>query len=255
MANPKIAFLASSGKQAVSAKNSLEKIYKSTHVDNADVIIVLGGDGMMLNTLRQYISRPVKVFGMNRGTIGFLMNEFSKDNLLDRINLATLVTLHPLRMRVEKNNGEIEEAIAINEVSLIRQTSQTAKIKITIDNTVRMKELLCDGILVSTPAGSTAYNLSAHGPIVPLGAGILAMTPISAFRPRRWRGALLEHGATIKIEALDIQKRPVNVSADATEVRDIKSVVITEDRSIDLNILYDPDHNLDERVLKEQFSP
>ena len=255
MANPKIAFLASSGKQAVSAKNSLEKIYESTHVDNADVIIVLGGDGMMLNTLRQYISRPVKVFGMNRGTIGFLMNEFSKDNLLDRINLATLVTLHPLRMRVEKNNGEIEEAIAINEVSLIRQTSQTAKIKITIDNTVRMKELLCDGILVSTPAGSTAYNLSAHGPIVPLGAGILAMTPISAFRPRRWRGALLEHGATIKIEALDIQKRPVNVAADATEVRDIKSVVITEDRSIDLNILYDPDHNLDERVLKEQFSP
>ena len=255
MANPKIAFLASSGKQAITAKNALEKIYASTSVDDADVIIVLGGDGMMLDTLRQYINRPVKVFGMNRGTIGFLMNEFSKDNLLDRINLATLVTLHPLRMRVEKNNGEIEEAIAINEVSLIRQTSQTAKIKITIDNTVRMKELLCDGILVSTPAGSTAYNLSAHGPIVPLGAGILAMTPISAFRPRRWRGALLEHGATIKIEALDIHKRPVNVSADATEVRDIKSVVITEDRSIDLNILYDPDHNLDERVLKEQFSP
>ncbi len=255
MANPKIAFLASSGKQAITAKNALEKIYDNTSVNDADVIIVLGGDGIMLDTLRQYINRPVKVFGMNRGTIGFLMNEFSKDDLLDRINSATLVTLHPLRMKVEKNNGDIEEALAINEVSLLRQTSQTAKIKITIDDTVRMKELLCDGILVSTPAGSTAYNLSAHGPIIPLGAGILAMTPISAFRPRRWRGALLEHGATIKIEALDTEKRPVSASADATEVRDIKSVIINEDRTIDLNILYDPDHNLDERVLKEQFSP
>ena len=192
---------------------------------------------------------------MNRGTIGFLMNEFSKENLIERLNSATLVTLHPLRMQVEKSDGSIEEAIAINEVSLIRQTSQTAKIKITIDDTIRMEELLCDGILVSTPAGSTAYNLSAHGPIVPLGAGILAMTPISAFRPRRWRGALLEHNATIKIEALETRKRPVSASADSTEVRDIKSVIITEDRNIKLNILYDPDHNLDERVLKEQFSP
>jgi NAD+ kinase len=255
MADPKIAFLASNAKQAVSAKKALEKLYNSVDIEYADIIIVLGGDGMMLDALRSHIDQPVKVFGMNRGTIGFLMNEFSKENLIERLNSATLVTLHPLRMRVEKSNGDIEEAIAINEVSLIRQTSQTAKIRITIDSTVRMNELLCDGILVSTPAGSTAYNLSAHGPIVPLGAGILAMTPISAFRPRRWRGALLEHKAEIKIDALETYKRPVSASADATEVRDIKSVVITEDRSIALKLLYDPDHNLDERVLKEQFSP
>jgi NAD+ kinase len=255
MANPKIAFLASSGKQAVTAKNVLENIYDSTSVDDADVIVVLGGDGMMLDTLRHYINRPVKVFGMNRGTIGFLMNEFSKDDLLDRINSATLVTLHPLRMKVEKNKKEEISAKAINEVSLLRQTYQAAKIKIKIDDKIRLEELICDGILLATPAGSTAYNLSAHGPIIPLGAGILAMTPISAFRPRRWRGALLEHGATIKIEALDTKKRPVSASADATEVRDIKSVIINEDRTIDLNILHDPDHNLDERVLKEQFSP
>ena len=255
MTDPKIAFLASSTKQAIAAKKALEKLYDSINIENADIVIVLGGDGMMLDALRSHIDKPVKVFGMNRGTIGFLMNEFSKENLIERLNSATLVTLHPLRMKVEKSDGSIEEAIAINEVSLIRQTSQTAKIKITIDDTIRMKELLCDGILVSTPAGSTAYNLSAHGPIVPLGAGILAMTPISAFRPRRWRGALLEHNATIKIEALETRKRPVSASADSTEVRDIKSVIITEDRNIKLNILYDPDHNLDERVLKEQFSP
>lgn len=255
MADPKIAFLASSTKQAVAAKKALEKLYDGVNIENADIVIVLGGDGMMLDALRSHIDKPVKVFGMNRGTIGFLMNEFSKENLIERLNSATLVTLHPLRMQVEKSDGSIEEAIAINEVSLIRQTSQTAKIKITIDDTIRMEELLCDGILVSTPAGSTAYNLSAHGPIVPLGAGILAMTPISAFRPRRWRGALLEHNATIKIEALETRKRPVSASADSTEVRDIQSVIITEDRNIKLNILYDPDHNLDERVLKEQFSP
>ena len=156
---------------------------------------------------------------------------------------------------METSAGKTEEALAFNEVSLLRETSQTAKLRITIDNTVRMEELLCDGILVSTPAGSTAYNLSAHGPIIPLGAGILALTPISAFRPRRWRGALLQHDAKIKIDALDIQKRPVSATADATEVRSIKTVSVEEDRSIKLDLLYDPDHNLDERVLKEQFSP
>ena len=158
-------------------------------------------------------------------------------------------------MHVETSTGTVKEALAFNEVSLLRETSQTAKLRITIDGTVRMEELLCDGILVSTPAGSTAYNLSAHGPIIPLGAGILALTPISAFRPRRWRGALLQHDAEIKIESLDVQKRPVSATADSTEVRDIKAVSVKEDRSIKLNLLYDPDHNLDERVLKEQFSP
>ncbi|MBH69459.1 MAG: NAD kinase [Rhodospirillaceae bacterium] len=255
MANPKIALLASTDKNAIRAKKLLERKYNFVAEEDADIILVLGGDGKMLEALRHYINKPVKVFGMNRGTVGFLMNEFSTNNLLERIDAATLVTLHPLRMRVEKCDGEIEEALAINEVSLLRQTSQTAKLKITIDGTIRMQELLCDGILVSTPAGSTAYNLSAHGPIIPLGAGILALTPISAFRPRRWRGALLQHDAEITIDALDVEKRPVSATADATEVRNIRTVSVREDRNIRLRLLYDPDHNLDERVLKEQFSP
>lgn len=255
MLDPKLAILSSTDKDATSAKASLEQQYPTVKENDADVIVVLGGDGKMLEALRNYIDKPVKVFGMNRGTVGFLMNEFATDSLLERIKAATLVTLHPLRMLVEKCDGTVEEALAINEVSLLRQTAQTAKLRITIDSTVRMDELLCDGILVSTPAGSTAYNLSAHGPIIPLGAGILALTPISAFRPRRWRGALLQHDAKIKIEALDIEKRPVSATADGTEVRNIKTVSVTEDRNIQLKLLYDPDHNLDERVLKEQFSP
>ncbi len=255
MSDPKITFIASPSDQAISAKESLEKNYNHVPEDEADVIIALGGDGMMLETLRHHIQKPVKVFGMNRGTVGFLMNEYNEEHLIQRIRAATLVTLHPLRMQVKRKTGKIEEALAINEVSLLRQSSQTAKIQIKIDNTVRMEELLCDGIIVSTPAGSTAYNLSAHGPIIPLGAGILAITPISAFRPRRWRGALIERNAKIIIKAIDIEKRPVSATADSTEVRDIDTVTITEDRSIGLRLLYDPDHNLDERVLKEQFSP
>ena len=255
MSRLKLAFIASQDEEALRAKRELETKYAHVHEKDADVVVVLGGDGKMLEALRHYIDKPVKVFGMNKGTVGFLMNEFSSKHLPERIESATLVTLHPLRMRVETSTGETEEALAFNEVSLLRETSQTAKLRITIDNTVRMEELLCDGILVSTPAGSTAYNLSAHGPIIPLGAGILALTPISAFRPRRWRGALLQHDAKIKIDALDIQKRPVSATADATEVRNIKTVSVEEDRSIKLDLLYDPDHNLDERVLKEQFSP
>jgi NAD+ kinase len=192
---------------------------------------------------------------MNRGTVGFLMNEFDETGLLERIQAATLVTLHPLRMKVETITGTIEDALAINEVSLLRQTAQTAKLRITIDDTVRMEELLCDGILVSTPAGSTAYNLSAHGPIIPLGAGILAMTPLSAFRPRRWRGALLDNRAKIRFDILEAGKRPVSATADATEVRNVCAVTVTEDRTVALHLLYDPDRNLDERVLKEQFTP
>ena len=255
MSQIKLAFIASQDETALQAKRELENKYPHVPENDADVVVVLGGDGKMLEALRYYIDKPVKVFGMNKGTVGFLMNEFSSDNLLKRIEAATLVTLHPLRMHVETSTGIVKEALAFNEVSLLRETSQTAKLRITIDGTVRMEELLCDGILVSTPAGSTAYNLSAHGPIIPLGAGILALTPISAFRPRRWRGALLQHDAEIKIESLDVQKRPVSATADSTEVRDIKAISVKEDRSINLNLLYDPDHNLDERVLKEQFSP
>ena len=255
MSRSKLAFIASQDEEALTAKRELETKYAHVHEKDADVVVVLGGDGKMLEALRHYIDKPVKVFGMNKGTVGFLMNEFSSKQLPERIEAATLVTLHPLRMRVETSAGKTEEALAFNEVSLLRETSQTAKLRITIDNTVRMEELLCDGILVSNPAGSTAYNLTAHVPIIPLGAGILALTPISAFRPRRWRGALLQHDAKIKIDALDIQKRPVSATADATEVRSIKTVSVEEDRSIKLDLLYDPDHNLDERVLKEQFSP
>jgi NAD+ kinase len=255
MPDPKVAFLAAATEQAVAAKAALEARYGYADENSAEVIVALGGDGMMLETLRKHIDKPVQVFGMNRGTVGFLMNEYQEAGLMERLRAATLVTLHPLRMRTETIDGGVSEALAINEVSLLRQTAQTAKLRITIDETVRMEELLCDGIIVSTPAGSTAYNLSAHGPIIPLGAGILAMTPLSAFRPRRWRGALLDNKARICIDVLDIDKRPVSAAADATEVRDVQRVIITEDRDIALRLLYDPDHNLDERVLKEQFAP
>jgi NAD+ kinase len=255
MPDPTVAFLASSTEQAAAAKTALEARYGQIDESNADIIVALGGDGMMLETLRKHIEKPVPVFGMNRGTVGFLMNEYEESGLIERLQAATLVTLHPLRMRVETITGKVEEALAINEVSLLRQTAQTARLKITIDDTVRMEDLLCDGIIVSTPAGSTAYNLSAHGPIIPLGAGILAMTPLSAFRPRRWRGALLDNKAKITFETLETEKRPVSATADATEIRDITKVTITEDRTIALNLLSDPDHNLDERVLKEQFAP
>lgn len=255
MPDPTVAFLASSTEQAAAAKTALEARYGQVDESDADIIVALGGDGMMLETLRKHIEKPVPVFGMNRGTVGFLMNEYEESGLIERLQAATLVTLHPLRMRVETITGKVEEALAINEVSLLRQTAQTARLRITIDDTVRMEDLLCDGIIVSTPAGSTAYNLSAHGPIIPLGAGILAMTPLSAFRPRRWRGALLDNKAKITFEALETGKRPVSATADATEIRDITKVTITEDRTVALNLLYDPDHNLDERVLKEQFAP
>jgi NAD+ kinase len=255
MPDPTVAFLASSTEQAAAAKTALEARYGQIDESNADIIVALGGDGMMLETLRKQIEKPVPVFGMNRGTVGFLMNEYEEAGLIERLRAATLVTLHPLRMRVETITGKVEEALAINEVSLLRQTAQTARLRITIDDTVRMEDLLCDGIIVSTPAGSTAYNLSAHGPIIPLGAGILAMTPLSAFRPRRWRGALLDNKANITFDALETEKRPVSATADATEIRDIAKVTITEDRTIALKLLYDPDHNLDERVLKEQFAP
>ncbi len=255
MADPKLTFVASSSDQAQTAQVALQVRYDPVLESEADVIVALGGDGLMLETLRRQINKPVQVFGMNRGTVGFLMNEYQEDQLIERIQAATRVTLHPLRMQVETTDGRTHEALAINEVSLLRQTAQSARIRITIDGTVRMEELSCDGILVATPAGSTAYNLSAHGPIIPLGAGILALTPISAFRPRHWRGALLDNRATIRFDALENDKRPVSATADSTEVRTIRSVTISEDRDAEIHLLYDPDHNLDERVLKEQFSP
>jgi len=201
------------------------------------------------------MSKKVPVFGMNRGTVGFLMNEYRDDALHDRIASAQMVTLHPLEMKVSRKGKRLRRALAINEVSLLRQTRQAAKIRIRVDGIVRIPELVCDGALLATPAGSTAYNLSAHGPILPLDAHILALTPISAFRPRRWRGALLPRGAIVRFEVLDGAKRPVSAVADNTEVRDVTSVEVRENRDLGVHLLFDPEHNLEERVLREQFTP
>lgn len=251
----KICFTASKAPDAQDAFEILAKRYGNHPAADADVIVALGGDGLMLETLRDNFERPLKVFGMNRGTVGFLMNEYLEEDLEQRISAAQQVTLHPLRMDAESRDGTVTRALAINEVSLLRQKAQAAKIRITIDGVVRLEELVCDGVLIATPAGSTAYNLSAHGPIVPLGAGVLALTPISAFRPRRWRGALLPHEAKIEFEVLTPEERPTSATADSTEVRDIVRVRVREDRTVALTLLYDPQHNLEERVLKEQFAP
>jgi NAD+ kinase len=211
----------------------------------------------MLESLHKHMDRSVPIYGMNRGTVGFLMNEYSEDDLRARLERAEQVQLHPLRMIAERisNNGETQTALAINEVSLLRESRQAAKIRVAIDGVVRLEELICDGMIVATPAGSTAYNLSAHGPIIPIGAPLMAMTPISAFRPRRWRGALLPGKAEVRFEILEARKRPVSATADYTEVRDVARVTIREDRSLTTNLLFDPEHNLEERILKEQFLP
>lgn len=249
----KIAFVASETDTGRAALQRLLDRYPHVPPEEADIIVALGGDGFMLETLHRWLDRKVPIYGMNRGTVGFLMNAFREHGLPERLAKAEPVVLHPLRMRAELADGSTVEALAINEVSLFRETRQAAKIRIVIDGKVRLEELICDGVLVSTPAGSTAYNLSAHGPIVPLGADILALTPISAFRPRRWRGALLPHHARVRIEVLEPAKRPVSAVADYTEARDVTAVEIREDRSVDLALLFDPEHNLEERILAEQF--
>lgn len=220
---------------------------------DADVIVVLGGDGFMLETLHKTMKKNKKIYGMNRGTVGFLMNTYARDGLFERLKRAQDVILHPLNMQAETVDGEIFEALAINEVSFLRETRQAAKLRISIDDVVRLPELVCDGLIVTTPAGSTAYNLSASGPILPLGADLLAMTPISPFRPRRWRGAILPHTACIVVEPIHPHKRPVSAVADAVEVRDIVRVSIHEERNRRLHLLFDPEHNLEERILNEQF--
>jgi len=219
----------------------------------ADVIVVLGGDGFMLETLHKTMKKNKKIYGMNRGTVGFLMNSYAREGLFERLSRAQDVILHPLNMQAETVDGEIFEALAINEVSFLRETRQAAKLRISIDDVVRLPELVCDGLIVTTPAGSTAYNLSASGPILPLGADLLAMTPISPFRPRRWRGAILPHTACIVVEPIHPHKRPVSAVADAVEVRDIVRVSIHEERNRRLHLLFDPEHNLEERILNEQF--
>ena len=218
-----------------------------------DVIVALGGDGFMLHTLHDYIDLGTPIYGMNCGTVGFLMNDYEEDNLPDRIWSAKETSIHPLRMNTKTVDGKIVQALAINEVSILRETRQTAKIRVIVDEAVRMEQLVCDGILIATPAGSTAYNLSAGGSIIPIGAQVLAMTPISPFRPRRWKGALLPDSTAIKFEILEPKKRPVSAVADFTEIRDVASVEVTQDRSKKISLLFDPDHGLEERIIKEQF--
>ncbi len=255
MSDKKIAFLASEAAEAQEAYEELTRRYEHVPPSEADIIVALGGDGFMLHTLHNYKDQDVAIFGMNRGTVGFLMNEYDPDDLPLRLERAEPVRMHPLKMRARTVDRKTKEAPAINEVSLLRETQQTAKIRITIDGVVRLDELICDGVLVSTPAGSTAYNLSAHGPIVPIGSGVLCLTPISAFRPRRWRGAILPHSAKVRFDILDYEKRPVSACADDFEVRDVISVDVSEDRSITVTMLFDPEHDLEERILKEQFAP
>lgn len=218
-----------------------------------DVIVALGGDGFMLQMLHQYMHRHIPIYGMNCGTVGFLMNSYSPDNLVERIAIARTSILHPLRMYARTVDGKEKHQIAINEVSLFRESRQAAKLRVTIDHVVRLQELICDGLLVSTPAGSTAYNFSIGGPIIPLNGNLLALTPMGPFRPRRWRGAQLHHSASIVIEVLEADKRPVSAVADFTEIRDVVSVSIDEERSISLSLLFDPEHNLEEKIFKEQF--
>jgi NAD+ kinase len=249
----RIAVVASDSEAAQAGLAALTARYPTVAPEEADVIVALGGDGFMLETLHRYLDRHLPIFGMHRGSVGFMMNAFSPDGLMERLATAETVRLHPLAMRAVTADGAVHHALAINEVALLRQTRQMAKIRVSVDGVRRLDELMCDGILIATPAGSTAYNLSAHGPIIPLEAGVLALTPISAFRPRRWRGAILPHRASVTFECLEPGKRPVSAGADSIEVRDVVSVEVRETREVELRLMFDREHNLEERVLKEQF--
>jgi len=249
----KIAFVASTHREAETARMELAKRYGDTKPEQADVVVALGGDGQMLQTLHRFRDGGKPIYGMNRGSIAFLMNDFSLDRLKERIAAAHRAVIHPLIMEAVDEAGKAHRAMAINEVSLLRQAHQAAKLRLSIDGKVRLPELICDGILVATPAGSTAYNLSAHGPILPLTASLLALTPLSPFRPRRWRGALLPDTARVEIAILEAEKRPVSAVADHFEVRSVVAVRTRMDKNCSMTMLFDPDHNMDERVLAEQF--
>ena len=251
----KIGFLAGHNPEASEAQKCLQERYEHVSLEEADVVIALGGDGFMLRALHMTMELGIPVYGMNRGSVGFLMNTYQEEGLLTRLKKSQAVDLHPLRMITIDSNGRRYEALAINEVAMLRETHLAAKLKIKVDNIERMNELICDGMLVATPAGSTAYNASAHGPIVPIGAELLALTPISAYRPRRWRGALLPQRAAVEIEVLSYDERPVSAVADYAEFRDVKRVTISQDRSKITKLLFDPEHNLEERIIKEQFLP
>ena len=249
----RLAFVAAEAPQARRAYGRLVKIYGQATPENADVIVALGGDGLMLQTMHRFMSSGKAIYGMNRGSVGFLMNDFSEKNLRERLKAAEPTSVHPLKMKAIDQTGAVHKAMAFNEVSFLRQRHQTAKLKISIDGHVRLEELTCDGILLATPAGSTAYNLSAYGPILPINSPLLALTPISPFRPRRWRGAIIPHQAQVTIESLEAEKRPVAAVADHVEVRNIRKVEIAQDRKRSARLLFDPGHSLAERVVAEQF--
>lgn len=249
----KLALLASAAPDAQQALAILSRKYKTVPVENAEIIIALGGDGFMLQTLHatQHLDTPV--YGMNRGTVGFLMNSWQVDGLSERLDAAEMAVLNPLRMQATRSDGTVFEALAINEVSLLRQGAQAAKLRIIVDGKQRLDELVCDGAMVSTPAGSTAYNYSAHGPILPIGSDVLALTPVAAFRPRRWRGAILPKASRVRFEVIDPGRRPVMADADSRSVRNVVRVDIESARNIAHKLLFDPGHGLDERLIREQF--
>ena len=249
----KIAFVASDVPEARQALERLAARYGNAEPGTADAIVALGGDGLMLQTLHQHLNDGMPIYGMNRGSIGFLMNDYSEEDLRGRLARAEINVIHPLAMRAVDAFGREHEALAFNEVSLFREIYQAAKLRITIDGRVRLPELICDGVLVATPAGSTAYNLSAYGPILPINAPLLALTPISPFRPRRWRGALLPNVAKIRFDVLEPDKRPVSAVADHAETRAVAHVEVEQASGIDLFMMFDPGHSLDERILSEQF--
>jgi len=253
--NPSVAFVATDSEPAQASLVTLREQYGQVQPEDADVIVALGGDGFMLEALHTHLPLSKPVFGMHRGTVGFLMNEYQDSDLLNRLSNADTVILHPLRMMTVSIDGEKTQGMAINEVSMLRESRQAAKLRVFVNGRCRMEELICDGALVCTPAGSTAYNLSVHGPVLPLGTNLLAVTPISAFRPRRWRGAIVPDSAIIRFEVLEADKRPVSAVADRVEVRNVREVTIEEDRSQSMMLLFDHQHNLEERILAEQFVP
>ena len=248
-----IAIIASDAPDALAAAQSLRARYVEAPAGEADVIVALGGDGFMLQTLHAYMNTGTPIYGMNRGSVGFLMNDYAADDLMARIAAAKTETIHPLLATVKSADGMTQSARAINEVSMLRQSYQAAKLGIGIDGHVRLEELICDGLIIATPAGSTAYNLSAHGPILPINAPLLALTPISPFRPRRWRGALLPDSVSVVISVQEPEKRPVNAVADHIEFKSVIEVTVQEDREAACLIMFDRDHPWDERILTEQF--
>ena len=235
------------------SSNRIQSTYKFFSLSEADAIVVLGGDGFMLDILKQYQDLDLPFYGINKGTVGFLMNQNQNENLLNKLNQAEETIIHPLKMHAKKIDGSEEDHLAINEISILRSGSQAAKLKIVVDNLVRLEELVCDGALVSTPAGSTAYNYSAHGPILPIDSNILALTAMAAFRPRRWRGALIPSNAKIEFFIKDSNKRPVSAYADSKEVKNINSVKIESEDNVYYKLLFDKGHGLQERILREQF--